>query len=56
MTGKVEPAIEMLSTAHNEEILIDMRNEGIRPKAKMPKPCDANTCIRPKSTSIHGLP
>ena len=54
--GNAEPAIDMLSTAHSELILIDIRSEGISPKAKMPKPCDANTCISPKSTNIHGLP
>ena len=38
IAGKADPAIEKLSTAHNEHTLIDMRNECIRPKAKMPKP------------------
>ena len=38
MTGYAAPAMEMLSTAHKELILIDMRNDGISPKEKIPKP------------------
>ena len=38
MMGKAEPAIEMLSTAHSEQMLMDIRSDGMSPKTKMPKP------------------
>jgi hypothetical protein len=39
--------MEKLTTPHNEQILIDMRNEGISPKAKMPKHWQESTLRMP---------
>ena len=55
-TGNAEPHIEMPSTIHSELILIDMRSEGISPKAKMPKPIEAATCKRVSRTMLHTPP
>ena len=55
-TGKADPHMEMLSTDHSDEILIDIRIEGIRPKAKMPKPRPADTCKRVSHTIFHTPP
>ena len=41
--------MEKLTTAHNEQMLIDIRNDGISPNAKMPKHWHANTAKSPKS-------
>ena len=54
--GNAEPHIEMLSTDHSELILIDMRSEGIRPKAKMPKPSELATCKSVRRTMLHVPP
>ena len=55
-TGNAEPHIEILSTDHNELILIDMRNEGIKPKAKAPKPSELATCRMVSRTMLHTPP
>ena len=54
--GKAEPHIEMESTDHNEQILIDIRSDGIRPKAKMPKPSPADTYNSVSRTMLHTPP
>ena len=43
ITGKAEPAREKLSTPQREQILMDMRSDGIRPKINTPKPMEATT-------------
>ena len=48
-TGNVAPQMEKLITPHSEQMLIDMRNDGVRPKANTPKLWHANTERRPKS-------
>jgi hypothetical protein len=55
VTGKVEPMTEKLSAAHNEQILIDMRREGINPKANVPNPCPLITA-RKASRRILSIP
>ena len=54
--GKAEPAMEKPSMAHSEQILIDMRSEGIRPKMKMPKPMELNTSSRARRVIFHSPP
>ena len=46
-SGKVAPLVEKLIIAHSEQILIDMRREGIRPKAKMPNAWADSTASSP---------
>jgi len=45
LSGNAVPAVVKLSTAHSEQILIDMRSEGARPNAKMPKAWEAMTAM-----------
>ena len=47
ITGNAEPAIEKLSTAQSEHTLIDIRNDGMSPKANIPNPCDDKTVANP---------
>ena len=54
--GKAVPEVVKLSTAHSEQILIDMRNEGISPKMKTPKACALKTVNSPSSTIDHVPP
>ena len=39
--------MEKLTTPQSEQMLIDMRRDGIRPKAKMPKHWQDNTLRMP---------
>ena len=55
VTGNVEPITEKLSAAHRLHILIDIRNDGVKPKAVSPKPCDANT-VRKANAKILAKP
>ena len=43
LIGNAAPTVVKLSTAHNEQILIDMRSEGSKPNMKMPKAWEAST-------------
>ena len=54
-SGKVAPQMEKLTTPHSEQILIDIRSEGISPKAKMPQHWQANT-LRMPSRMIGSAP
>ena len=50
--GKVAPQAEKPSTAHNEQILIDIRKDGISPKANAPNPCAASMVNTPSNSII----
>ena len=56
MRGKAAPQVEKLSTPQREQILMDMRREGMRPKMKTPKPCDEMTARSPRSMMSHVPP
>ena len=54
--GYVAPPVEKLTTAHSEQILIDILNDGIRPNAKTPNPCADITARKPRSSIVNTPP
>ena len=54
-TGKVAPQVEKLTIAHNEHTDMDMRSEGMSPKAKTPKAWQAKMESKP-SRSMGATP
>ena len=54
--GNVVPTIEKLSTPHSEQMLMDIRSDGMRPNMKTANPCAAMTERMPSNSRFHTPP